>query len=73
MHIPLQAIKINTKLNLIRFMITFEQFLDDPIPITKNKFMRRKDYYKKYIPNCDPRDFYNQLVKIWTDNDERKK
>lgn len=44
-------------------MRSYEEFLDEPIPINKNTFMRREDYYKKYV-GCTPRDFYDQLVKI---------
>ena len=46
-------------------MISYQEFLDEPIPINPNYFMRREDYYKKYV-GCTPKDFYEQLIKIWS-------
>lgn len=51
-------------------MRSYEEFLDDLIPITKNESMRREDYYQKYI-GTTPRDFYDQLVKL--ENEEKVK
>jgi len=45
-------------------MRSYAEFLDDMIPITKNQAMRREDYYKKYLKGCDPRNMYDQLLKI---------
>jgi len=50
-------------------MQTYEEFLDEPIPVNMSNPMRREDYYKRYMANIDPKDFYNQLVKI---EEERK-
>lgn len=46
-------------------MITYEEFLDEPIPVNMSNPMRREDYYKRYMKGIDPKDFYNQLIKIW--------
>jgi|GEM_PF-6892810 len=53
-------------------MQTYEEFLDEPIPVNMSNPMRREDYYKRYMANIDPKDFYNQLVKIWQDKHENK-
>ena len=50
-------------------MMSYEQFLDEPISINKRFFMRREDYYKKYMAKCNPRDFYDQLVKLEKSDD----
>lgn len=49
-------------------MMSFQEFLDEPISINKRFFMRREDYYKKYIQNCEPKKFYDQLVRIEKEN-----
>ena len=46
-------------------MMTYEEFLDEPIPVNMSNPMRREDYYKNYMKGIDPKGFYNQLVKIW--------
>jgi len=48
-------------------MITYDEFLKEPIPINKQYTLTREEYYKQFIPNGDPREFYNQLLKIEED------
>jgi len=45
-------------------MITYEEFLNEPVPINKQYTLTREEYYKRFIPHGDPRIFYDQLVKI---------
>ena len=42
-------------------MITYEEFLKEPISINQSYVMTREDYYKKFIPNGDPRQLYDQI------------
>lgn len=49
-------------------MKTYEEFLDEWVCTDRDtkQFMRREDYYKKHIPNSNPRDYYNQLLSCKT-------
>ncbi len=45
-------------------MIPYQEYLDGFIPITLNEVMRREDYYKKYMPNFNIREEYDQYVRL---------
>ncbi len=45
-------------------MISYEEYLDELIPVNLNTPMRREDYYKKYIPNFSIKESYDQYVRM---------
>lgn len=43
-------------------IISYDEWLEELIPISKNHFETRRDYYKIYIPNGDPKYLYDFIV-----------
>ena len=44
--------------------MTYQEFLDELIPVNLNNPMRREEYYKKYMHGNNPREAYDQLVRL---------
>lgn len=41
-------------------MITYEEFLDELVPVNMNKPMRREDYYKIHMNGVTPKSLYHE-------------
>lgn len=63
-------------------MISYEEFLQEWIGLNRwqdetGKFhsepMTRENYYKLHMNGISPRPFYDALVKIWKEKDERNR
>ena len=43
-------------------MISYEDWLQELVPINKQYALTREEYYKKFMPSFNPKDFYKQLL-----------
>ena len=43
---------------------SYQEFLDEPITISKNHFLTREDYYKIHMNGITPIGLFKQLLKI---------
>ena len=43
-------------------MIQYSEWLQELVPINKQYALSREEYYKRFMPKFNPKDFYNQLL-----------
>jgi len=51
-------------------LISYEDWLQEIVPINKQYTLPRVEYYKRFMPSLNPKEAYEQQVKVMKYNKE---